>query len=622
MKWLRFCTLAFLSFGLIILSAEYLPLLAQQNTIIQSDLPTKLMPSVSSDSPQVLLPDWQRISFGSMPPIQEGGNFTSEGNTRTWSAGQTPDRYLTLLDIQSALRPDLLSLDNIVKNLDFKTIPITSFPLLGQQSIKHLVDIVPSLGQFTAKQVPTIAALLSQKGLISDNGTTLSSLLAQNPNLGELKLNQIDLSEYVIADLPNIESVQLGQFESWQDTLIVDVPTLNALPLGSFPVPLTELGNAVARIDFIWGKAEQKRLRTISGSDVAGFSVPCQGQECPHIELDDLENSGRNSRGEFEGRSWISGKYQQVEGGWGCLKAVNGGKEPTGRLPFGSFAKVVVMEPNEKTDIVDTALFFRFKTFCGATPYFIGPVPFLTYRVNAPIFIGTLDKQLQRTVSVPQANSSGSAFAKRAVRRIASSNEEAVSPTEFAADEPCPAAASSPAGVNVAALKNAIASLESSDRSDTIGPFVCADRGRNCGRALGKYQDMSYNPYAVQIIANKPGGQSWLSQLNSGAKVTPDELFQFYPPADQEAAMQAALLDKIARTSTEIDPTTGLPFSGDSPSKTKSERLIERVAQKHFGGDGSIVDGGATDAFGRLSLKSYGQNVLQRYKENSSLCKL
>ncbi|MCL1475112.1 M23 family peptidase [Argonema antarcticum A004/B2] len=564
------------------------------------------MPSVSSDSPQVLLPDWQRISFGSMPPIQESGSFTSEGNTRTWSAGQTPARYLTLLDIQSALRPDLLSLDNIVKNLDFKTIPITSFPLLGQQSIKHLIDIVPSLGQFTVKQVLPIAALLSQKGLISDNGMTLSTLLAQNPNLGELKLNQIDLSEYVIADIPNIESVQLGQFSGWQDTLIADVPALNALPLASFPVPLTELGNAVARIDFIWGKAEQKRLRTISGSDVAGFSVPCQGQQCPHIELDDLENSGRNSRGEFEGRSWISGKYQQVEGGWGCLKAVNGGKEPTGRLPFGSFAKVVVMEPDEKTDTVDTALFFRFKTFCGATPYFIGPVPFLTYRVNAPIFIGTLDKQLQRTVSIPQANSSGTAFA--------SPNTTPLSPTEFAADEPCPTAASSPAGVNVAALKNAIANLESSDRSDTIGPYVCADRSRNCGRALGKYQDMSYNPYAVQAIANKPGGQSWLSQLNSGGKATKEELFQFYPPADQEAAVKAALLDKIASTSSETDPTNGLPFSGD--------RLIERVAQKHFGGDASIVDGGATDAFGRLSLKSYGQNVLQRYKENSSLCRL
>jgi hypothetical protein len=182
--------------------------------------------------------------------------------------------------------------------------------------------------------------------------------------------------------------VQLSKFTGWQNTLIKDIPGLNAVPLASFPLPLTESGNTFARIDFIWGTAEKRRQRTVSGSDVAGFSVPCSGQKCPHIELDDLENSGRNIRGKFEGSSWISGKYQQVEGGWGCLKSVNGGKEPTGRLPYGSAFKVVVMEPNEKNDTVDTALFFRFKNACGATPYFIGPVPFFNYKVNSPIFLG------------------------------------------------------------------------------------------------------------------------------------------------------------------------------------------------------------------------------------------
>lgn len=401
--------------------------------------------------------------------------------------------------------------------------------------------------------------------------------------------------------------MQLGQFQGWQDTKIADVPALNALPLASFPVPIAELGSAVARIDTIWGKTERKRLRTISGSDVVGFSVPCQGQECPYIELDDLENSGRTIRGEFEGRSWISGKYQQVEGGWGCLKGINGGKEPTGRLPFGSAFKVVVMEPSEKTDTVDTALFFRFQNFCGATPYFIGPVPFFTYKVNAPIFIGALDDRQMRAISVPHLGNTQTALS-------ASRNATAPPASDLISDAPCPTTAATPAGVNMAALQAAIASLESQGRFDAIGPYVCADRGRNCGRALGKYQDMSYNPYAVQAIASKPGGSEWLNQVKAGGKVTLDQLFQFYPPADQEAAMKTALQDKIATTSSETDPTTGQVFAGD--------RLIERIAQKHFGGDASKVDGGATDAFGRLTLKTYGQDVLQRYKESSSLCRL
>ncbi|MBE9224793.1 M23 family peptidase [Phormidium sp. LEGE 05292] len=600
MKCFRFVILALFSSCLVIFTTANLPIMSQQKLNTEFNLPMRLAAFDSTNATQALLPDWQRISFGSLPPIQESGTFTFAGKTRTWKVGQTPDQYLTLADIQTALKPDLLNLANIVKGLDLKTIAINSFPLLGEQTLKHLVDIVPSLGNFSANQVPPIAALLQNQGLIVDSNSTLADLLTQNPTLGELKLNEIDLSAYTIGDIPQVESVQLGQFQGWSDTLIADVPALNALPLSEFPLPLTQLGQVFARIDFIWGKAEQKRWRTISGSDVAGFSVPCQGQDCPYIELDDLENSGRTVRGEFEGRSWISGKYQQVEGGWGCLKFVNGGQEPTGRLPFGSAFKVVVMEPDETTDTVDTALYFRFQNFCGATPYFIGPVPFLTYRVNAPIFIGTLDSQQMRATSVPQTSTTSEA--------LATSSPPVVTP-----DEPCPTVANSPAGVNVAALKSAIASVESSGQPDAIGPYVCADGGRNCGRALGKYQDMSYNPYAVQAIVNKPGGQAWLNQLNSGATITPAELFQFYPPADQEAAMKAALLNKITRTTSEIDPTTGLPFAG--------ERLIERIAQKHFGGDASLVDGQATDVFGRLSLKSYGLDVLRRYKERANLCK-
>jgi murein DD-endopeptidase MepM/ murein hydrolase activator NlpD len=136
--------------------------------------------------------------------------------------------------------------------------------------------------------------------------------------------------------------------------------------------------------------------------------------------------------------------------------------------------------------------------------------------------------------------------------------------------------------------------------------YVCADGGKNCGVALGKYQFVTYNEYAASSISSKPGGEQFLAKLKGGYKPTQAELFQFFPPADQEAAFQRSITDKINTTSQQIDPTTGNLFSGD--------RLIERVAQKHFGGDYSKVDGGATDAFGRLTLKSYGSDVLRRYQ--------
>lgn len=72
----------------------------------------------------------------------------------------------------------------------------------------------------------------------------------------------------------------------------------------------------------------------------------------------------------------------------------------------------------------------------------------------------------------------------------------------------------------------------------------------------------------------------------------------------------ADLANKIQATQGQIDPTTGQPFTGD--------RLLERVAQKHFGGDYSRVDGGSSDALGRLSLRDYGRAALTRYRNGGN----
>lgn len=452
-----------------------------------------------------------------------------------------------------------------------------------------------------------MAGLLTTKAAgIDVADSTLDRVLSSHPQLGDLKLGEIDLSQYSLSSIPNLNSAQLGAFSDWQTTLIKDVPGLNVLPLSSFPNPITEIGNLVMRIDAIYSPAERRRTKTISGSDVQGFSVNCQENDCAYIELDDLENSGRNVRGVLEGKQWISGKYQEVEGGSGCLKGVNGGKEPTGRLPFGSAFKVVIMEPDERTDTVDTALFFRFCSPCGCSPYFIGPVPFFTYRVNSPIFVGALES----------SSSGSSSVATGAVRGSVSSPITKGVGTAANINVPCPPSATTPVsvgnvqGVNVAALSEAIANIESSGSYETVGVHVCADGGKNCGIPLGKYQFMSYNEYAASSISFKPEGEQFLAKLQGGYQPTQAELFQFFPPADQEAVFAQSIASKLNATSQEKDPTTGSFFSDD--------RLIERVAQKHFGGDYSKVDGGATDTFGRLTLLSYGQDVLKRYRGEST----
>ncbi|MDF5724722.1 MAG: M23 family peptidase, partial [Rhizonema sp. PD37] len=615
----RSFSLGIFSAFLIILSSLLFPVNVVGQTVNDGSLPTRIWSVKSADeqgnptATNVLLPDWKQITFSQMPPISKSGSINALSYTqavgydlsRTWQAGQTPDQYMKLGDVSQALQPELLSVGAIAQatGLNLNQVALSTFTLVSQQTLNQLVKAVPLLGQFNVRDVAPTAALLANKtGGIDVSELPIAQVLTQNPQLGQVKLGETDLSRYSVSSIPNLDSTPLQQFTGWQNTLIKDVPGLNAVPLAAMPNPMTELGSSAMRIDMVYGKAEAKRTNTISGSDVQGFSVPCQ-ENCAYVELNDLENQGQ---GRLEGKQWISGKYQEVEGGWGCLKGVNGGKEPTGRLPFGSSFKVVVWESNETTDSVTTALFFRSCSPCGCTPYFIGPVPFFTYRVNSPIFIGTMEERLITDASMPT----------QAQRQVMSSSASTPKPVQNNVNAPCSPAKTSSAslqGVNLDTLGRAFAS---DGQSDGFGPYVCADGGK-CGRALGKYQDMSYNPYAVKAISSKPSGEAWLSKIRSGGEITKEELFEFYPPADQEAAFNASLRDLIASTSKQTDPKTGKLYFGDSPSDTLSDRLIERVAQKHFGGEYSKVDSGASDTYNQLTIYNYGLDVLKRYKSDT-----
>ena len=577
---------------------------APSQPAVETNLPTRILQTSGTDSTNALLPEWSQISLGSLPPINSGGSVNVAGVSRSWTTGQTPDQFLSLGDISQALRSELLPVSEVGKktNLDVKSIALSAFPLVGEQTLNQLVESVSSLGQVKAANIPPVAALLATKGLTNSLNLPIATILNQFPQVGNSKLKEIDLQQFPLSSIPNLDATPLQQFNGWQNAVVKDIPGLANLALSQFPTPVAELGGVVMRVDAIYGSAESKRQNTISGSDVVGFNKGC-GQNCAYIELDDLENVGRQARGSLEGKQWISGKYQQVEGGWGCLKGANGGKEPTGRLPFGSAFKVVVMEPNEKTDTVDTALYFRLQAFCGATPYFVGPVPFFSYRVNAPIFVGLLNSNAAAAVSVPNNSlpaPTSTATATNSLNKNIQSNSVATSANVVPS-------VGLVQGVNVDTLAQTTSSLESGGNYNVVGPYVCADNGNNCGYALGKYQYMSYNDTVKNLIASKPGGNDFLLKLKSkGYQPTDAEIFQYFPPADQESIFKRDLANSLATVSTEVDPTTGQLFEGDG--------LIERVAQKHFGGNYSKVDGDGSDAFGRYTIKSYGKEVLKRYK--------
>ncbi|MEH1933811.1 MAG: M23 family peptidase [Nostoc sp.] len=627
------------------------------NTFGDGNLPTRIVevanPQSRLPATKVLLPDWSRISLAQLPGISQSGAIDGSPYSqtlgydlsRTWNVGMTPDQYLKLGDISEALQAEEFSLQAIqaicaslrdatrkqqrfaialgtqpeantdINSIDLNKIALSEFPLIGEQTLSHLAQVVPELAKTQVNNITPVATLLKSKGIAASN-LTLAQVLTQY-EVGQIKLGEIDLSKFSISSIPNLDAVQLQQFTGWMNSNVSDIPGLGQVPLGLMPNPITEIGSLVMRIDVVYGPAENRRNNTISGSDVQGFSVPCTEKDCAYLELDDLENTGRSDRGKLEGKQWISGKYQEVEGGRGILKAVNNGREPTGRLPFGKAFKVVVMEPDETTDTVDTALFFRFCAWrMGCTPYFIGPVPFFSYKVNSLIFVGNLSEQRTNTASLP----TGATREPKARTTNGTGVREKINPCTFSnASRSITGQSFSgidlrlPPAVRLAqSLSNAIAEIESAGSGDykAVGIHTCADGGLNCGRALGRYQFMSYNPYAVQLIAAKPGGKEFLSQVEQGHQPTEAELFEFFPPADQDRAFMADMANKIQVTQEQIDPATGQPFTG--------ERLIERVAQKHFGGDYSKVDGNGSDALGRLSLKDYGKTALASYRNSNS----
>jgi hypothetical protein len=161
--------------------------------------------------------------------------------------------------------------------------------------------------------------------------------------------------------------------------------------------------------------------------------------------------------------------------------------------------------------------------------------------------------------------------------------------------------------VDVAALSEDIANFERKGRGDyqAIGEFVCVRGSRNCGRSLGRYQFMTYREDVQLAISSVPGGPDFLKQLSSGKKPTAEELFQYFPPALQDKLFQNYLAESLISTEQEIDPKTGQLFRGD--------RLIERVAQKHFGGRDSKIDANYSDFLGSYSLKQYGEKVRELY---------
>jgi hypothetical protein len=334
------------------------------------------------------IPDWSRLRFSDMI-ISENGSVTYPGTrgteTKTWKAGESIAVFMELGDFETeTLAIENLSLETITsaQGINLSLFKLSDLQLIQWQTLPDLVDAIPTLQNAPVNSVKPISDFLSSFGITY--GTIGSA--STNPQLQNLPLMRvINLQNYSLTSIPNIQNTAINRFANWQNSKVNGVPGLDTLTWDNFPGLRTLDLNFVGKVDLVLQDVEANRTRSISGSYQQGFNVPCLQNNCAHAEMSGI--------GRTTGVQWISGKVQKVRGGFGILKSLNGGKEPTGRNPFGSAFKQVIWDIDESTGSMQTAMFFRIcKTipFVGLTcsPYFIGPVPFIEYREKDPIIFG------------------------------------------------------------------------------------------------------------------------------------------------------------------------------------------------------------------------------------------
>lgn len=560
-------------------------------------------------------------------PGSISGNFNEQAGynlERTWEAGDSLSDVIRLGDISSDFAAETTDLNQLEQVLgeDLGQRSLGEFGPLVDSDLNTLSQSVPFLSEVQVGDAPPIEALANQAGITTgEDFQQIGGLLSENPELGELNLADLDsLDEFSISDLPGAEATRLDSLDNWEEASISDIPGLGDLPFNEFPSGIGNIGGALARIDFVYGPAETDRNHTISGSYQVGFNAACPDEgrltgfdppvnepeanppECAYLELDDPVDDP-SIEGALHGAQWISGKYHEVEGGFGPLRSVpsplgfSTGYEPTGRHPFGSAFKVVVWEPDERSDEVSFRLLFRWcTTIFGVgrtcTPYNQFAIPFVSHSVNDVIFVGALDGE-------------GGSAASGGDQQ--DGLEEAGFNVPGAPGSPTGCSGEVIGGIDTGSLADSIAEIESegSGGYSAVGPPTCADGGTNCGRGLGRYQTMSYLPTVQESISQRPGGTEFLSRVESGYRPTEAEMEEFYPPEAQEAVYQQEINMQLEGAQQEIDPRTGEPFEGS--------RLIERTAQRWFAGPNSTIDAGSSDRLGRLTTYDYGVEARQSY---------
>jgi murein DD-endopeptidase MepM/ murein hydrolase activator NlpD len=511
--------------------------------------PTRQIPSYVAPDGNVY-PDMSQLSLSDISPISEAGGFDIRDvsgidpkavvdylgydPSRSWSAGTEIEDILKLGDLKGVSNIMDWNLATIAEELgiDLEELKLDDFGLLKNQTVEDLIWAIPSLAGIDVKDVKPIYDMAKTAIGISSllDNQTIGELANANFDFATTQLGTLDLSQYALNSIPDLENAQFGEFAESDNAWVSEIPYMEYIKMAGYIFELLNF-NLFAKIDVVYGEKEARRVNTVSGSFQEGFNVPCEEDSCAYVELTDAEDIGLVK---LHGKQWISGNSQIVEGGFGPLKWANPipepGKEPTGRNVFGEFFKVVLTDTTESEGQADFSLYFRacFEIFGykTCTPYFIGPFPWFSHHEKDIVILGLGGTASGHVPSLPG---------------IPGSPDDLPPSTDSSQTgaEDCTIYK----GVNMGALSRAIANIESRGSGDylAVGTWVRADKGRNQGRALGKYQYMSYREEVVAIFSKKEGGLDLLKRIEQDS-ISETEIQRqlpiYFPPEVQEQVKQ------------------------------------------------------------------------------------
>jgi len=249
------------------------------------------------------------------------------------------------------------------------------------------------------KYLPTLAVVLS----ISLTCSLMTSNVKSQTNYSSPIVLEISKTiqgrTLTIPDFEHIDWSELKKYRSSFEAQVINIPELKDAQLmmldDKIPDSVTISNLAIA--DNYWSNAEHGDSKVQRAQYVSG-TVTCSGKNEPvapdsglatsYLELSDA--AGKS--GKYYGKRWVSGDDQQVEGGCGILKSVNGGKEPAGRLVYGTDTfKIVLNKADEKSQSASFSAYMHVCTeILGSktcTPYFI-PMPWVTVSGHNWVMVG------------------------------------------------------------------------------------------------------------------------------------------------------------------------------------------------------------------------------------------